>query len=87
MVMTPEQRTERARNAVLASWSNTTDAAARTEPARRAIARKFVEEAQRLLGPDASEEALALAAGTLRAEHMRELASRPRGARLPDVCR
>lgn len=39
--LSPEQRILRARAAVHASWANTADRTARTEPARQAFMRRF----------------------------------------------
>lgn len=41
MGLSPEQRTDRARNAVLASWDKTRDRSARTAPARIAAFQRF----------------------------------------------
>ncbi|MBO2461121.1 hypothetical protein ABT299_11655 [Spirillospora sp. NPDC000708] len=41
MELTPEQRRDRARQAVQVSWQKTEDPAARTEPARAAALKRF----------------------------------------------
>lgn len=48
VVLTPEARRTRARNAANASWNNTTDRTARTAKARSALTRKFNTEEERL---------------------------------------
>lgn len=52
--LTPAQRTLRASAAAHASWANTTDRAARTEPARRAALAKFEDQVdpERKLEPE-----------------------------------
>jgi hypothetical protein len=42
--LTPAQRTLRAKAAADASWANTTDRSARTEPARRAALARFEQQ-------------------------------------------
>ncbi|WP_205718522.1 hypothetical protein [Actinomadura sp. WMMA1423] len=44
MPLTPEQRRERAKQAVQASWERTEDPAARTKPARMAALQRFENE-------------------------------------------
>lgn len=61
---TPEQRALRARIAAHASWANTSDPAARTQPARDAFARRFEDEV------DPNRE-LSEAERTRRARHAR----------------
>lgn len=48
MSMSPEQRSQRARIGGFASWANTSDPSARTEPARRAFKDRF----ERQVDPD-----------------------------------
>ena len=53
-----------------ASWANTKDRSARTEPAREARWAQYLERARELQGPDASDEAVERAAEHLRRADM-----------------
>lgn len=77
--LTPEQRSLRARQAVLESWANTSDPSARTKPGRDAAFAKF----ERQVDPDG---VLPAAERKRRAEaarraHMQRLAYRSSRAR------
>ena len=63
--LTPSERTLRARAAVHASWANTSDPSARTEPARRSFLARFEDE----VDPDRT---LPEAERIRRAEHARK---------------
>ena len=63
-----------ARIAVLTSWANTADRSARTLPARNGLDEKFLREARERLGPEATDEQVAAAAGAARRAHFIRLA-------------
>lgn len=77
--LTPEQRSQRARIAVLESWANTSDPSARTKPGRDAAFAKF----ERQVDPDGvlSEPERKRRADAARRAHMARLAYRSAKAR------
>lgn len=80
--LTPAQRTLRAKAAADASWANTGDRSARTEPARRAALARF----ERQVDPEGElpEEERIRRAESARRSYFRSLAlrsSRKRGSR------
>jgi hypothetical protein len=68
-VLTPEERTLRAKLGAHASWANTTDPSARTAKARATFEQSFVDRAREKHGPEASDELIARTAASLRAAH------------------
>lgn len=58
-----------ARIAAHTSWAKTPDRSARTAPAHRGLAEKFLREARDRLGPDATDQQVALAAESARKAH------------------
>lgn len=81
--LTPEQRALRARLAAHESWARTDDRAARTAPARQAMADRFVREAREKFG-DLPDDELQRRAHHLRQAHFLRLsmaAARARQAR------
>jgi hypothetical protein len=77
--LTPTQRILRAKAAADASWANTSDRSARTEPARRAALARF----ERQVDPDGelSEEERQRRAASARRSYFRYLALRSARAR------
>lgn len=51
------------------SWAKTADRSARTAPAHRGLAEKFLREAREELGPDATDKQVADAAESARKAH------------------
>lgn len=76
---TPQQRSTAARIGAHASWAQTADRAARTEPARRAAIERF----ERLVDPDnlMTPQQRARAAESARREAMTRLSARAAAAR------
>lgn len=58
-----------ARIAAHTSWANTPDRSARTSAARTGLLASFERKARELLGPDASEAAVAASAESLKKAH------------------
>lgn len=77
--LTPEQRSQRARIAVLESWANTSDPSARTKPGRDAAFARF----ERQVDPDGvlPEPERKRRADAARRAHMQRLAFRSSRAR------
>lgn len=68
-------RSQQARIAALAGWARTPNRTARTEAMRTGLLAKFEREARELLGPDASERAVADSADALRKEHYERMSA------------
>jgi hypothetical protein len=80
--LTPAQRTLRAKAAADASWANTTDRSARTEPARRAALARFEQQVDP--NGELPEDGRLLRAASARRSYFRFLAlrsARKRGQR------
>jgi hypothetical protein len=70
----PAVRSNRASAAVLTSWARTADRSARTQPARDARWRKYLEQARQLAPEGASVEDVEYRAECLRKADMHRLA-------------
>jgi hypothetical protein len=79
-VLTPEQRTTRARLAAYAQWAAEPDRTARTKPKRDAFMARFEREA-RAQCPDASDDAIVKMAEAKKRAYFTKLAFRSSRAR------
>jgi hypothetical protein len=63
------------------SWAKTADRSARTAPAVRGLAAKFLREAREQLGPDATEKQIADAAESARTAFYLDLSAKAHAAK------
>jgi len=70
-----------ARIAAHTSWAKTADRSARTAPAHRGLADKFLREARERLGPDATDRQVADAAESARTAHYLAMSAKGHAAK------